>query len=538
MDENDLLKVGYQKLLYKTLYKKSLYEFVKAFWSTCDPAPFIDGKLVQYYCEVFQYFCKSWVPYAQIKINVPDASDTLDVIDVRGMQTNLCLNVPPRHSKSKIFNVLGPTWVFTNAPITVASISHRGGLSGKMNEARKAIINSGLYKQLFGSDITLVKDTDSYLNDTRGAELYSLSRDAMTGYGADIIVNDDLTNAEVARKDKTEMANAWSYYRNTMPSRINNQNKCFIMNVQQRLAVNDITGQIMQDAKLAKQYKFISLPAIFEKDTILVCPISGDLIKFSKGDGLWPERFGDYESLRANVGPTVFETQYMQHPLASDDTIIKQNLIVIKSIKEVPQLADADMLYASHDFPVKDKDTSDFFGSVKGYRIGSQLYIYDCLEKHMAFTASSNYVKSIDDTAPGTIQIIEDKANGAPVLQQLQDEVAGMQAYNPGTSSKTARLEAASMYMQAGNVIFVASEHNDDTDKYQLTAELQNLVDRLLLFPLVAHDDIIDAFDMLVNFVFMDRRNMVYGRAFNSLNLIDEDMIPQNLYSNIFVCKE
>jgi hypothetical protein len=527
---------AFEKILYKELYRKSFYDFVKAFWHTCDPAPFIDGKLVQFYCEVFQYFCKQWVPYEEIKITVPEASDDLVVIDVRGPQHNLCLNVPPRHSKSMVFNVLGPTWTWLSAPTKAASISHTSGLAGQMNTKRQAIINSDEFQTLYGNSIMLDTNTKGYLKDTRGAELYSLNRDAMTGYGADIIINDDLTNAETARKDMTEMTNAWAYYRDTMPSRINNINKCFIMNVQQRLAVNDITGQIMQDSELAKKYKFIVLPAVFEKDTVLVCPISGELIYFKKGEGLWPERFGNYESLRAEVGQSVFETQYQQHPLANDDTVIKEELIIKKPITEVPAIDDADMVYASHDFPVKDKDTSDFLGSVVAYRVGSTVYIKDCLEKHMAFTASIDYVKMLDMTYPGIIQIIEDKANGSPILQQLQDEVSGMQAYNPGTASKTQRLEFASLFMRAKNVVFIEDEMNELTHKYQLSPALQNLVNRLLLFPLVAHDDIVDAFDMLVNFVFMDRRFMVYGRAFTNDNMVD--IVPKGLYSNIFINKE
>lgn len=525
-----------EQLLKKELYRKSFYDFVKEFWHTCDPAKFIDGKLVQFYCEIFQYFCKPWVGYNEIKINVPEASDDVAVIDVRGNRHNLCLNVPPRHSKSMIFNALGPTWTWLSAPTKAASISHTSGLARQMNAKRKAIINSDEFQELYGSTICLNTNQTSYLLDKRGGELYSLNRNAMTGYGADIIVNDDLTNAETARKDMREMLNAWSYYQNTMPSRVNNIHKCFIMNVQQRLAVNDITGMIMQNPELSKTYAFVVLPAIFEKDTILVCPISGDLIYYKKGDGLWPERFGDYSDLKNQVGPTVFETQYMQHPLANDDTVIKEDLIIKKAITEVPSIDDADMTYASHDFPVKDKDTSDFLGSVVGYRIGSTLYIKSCLEKHMAFTASVDYVVGLDSLYPSIVQIIEDKANGSPVLQQLQDAVAGMQAYNPGTASKIQRLESASLYMRAKNVVFVMQDYNELTHKYQLSSDLQNLVDRLLLFPLVAHDDIVDAFDMLVNFVFMDRRYMVYGRSFTNDNMID--IMPDNLYKNVYLNKE
>ena len=190
------------KLLYKELYKKSCYEFVKAFWSEADPAPFIDGKLVQFYCEAFQYKCRPRIPCEVADIQLPTIGENDVIIDVREDKQNLNINVPPRHSKSMIFNVLGPVWLWINAPIKAASISHTGGLAGQMNKKRMKIINSEKFKFFFGDEVWLKDTPRGMLVDTRGGELYSMPRDSLTGYGADIIINDDLTNAETARRDQ------------------------------------------------------------------------------------------------------------------------------------------------------------------------------------------------------------------------------------------------------------------------------------------------------------------------------------------------
>ena len=221
-----------QRLLYRELYKKSLYEFVKAFWSEADPSKFIDGKLVQFYCECFQYFCKDWVGYNPVSIKSPLKTDDCDIIDVRQNKRNLNLNVPPRHSKSMIFNVLGPVWLWISYPVKAVSVSHTAGLSSDMNMKRQKILNSNLFRELF-PEVELLSNSNTFIKDTRGGELYSMNRNSFTGYGGDIIINDDLVNAEAARKDKEEMNNAWSYYQNTMPSRINDINKSFIMNIQE-----------------------------------------------------------------------------------------------------------------------------------------------------------------------------------------------------------------------------------------------------------------------------------------------------------------
>lgn len=526
-----------QKMLYRQLYRKSFYDFVKDFWNTADPSKFVDGKVIKIYCEIGQYMCKDWVGYDAIDINVPAKTEDNEIIDVRQGKHNLCLMVPPRHTKSMIFNVFLPVWLWLSHPIKAVSISHTGGLAGQMNSKRYAIINSAKFQELF-TDIYLLTNTAGFLKDSRGGELYSLNRNAFTGYGGDVIINDDLTNAETARKDQAEMANAWAYYQNTMPSRINDINKCIIMNIQQRLAPNDIAGHIMNDPHLAATYVFVTLPAEFDKTTHVVCPISGDIITFEKGDFLWPERFGDYTSLRYQVGEAIYQTQYLQRPIASDKTIIKPDMIDEYDKTEVPDIMDADIVYASHDFPVKDKDTSDYLGSILAYRVNSTLYITDCLEKRMAFVKSVEYVRQLDTVYPGCIQIIEDKANGSPILQQLQDEVAGMQPYQPGTASKFQRLESASLYMISHNVVFVRTVWNKFLSKWELSDSLQNLKKRLLDFPFVEHDDITDAFSMLVLFVFMDKRYMVYGRAFNEKNMIHREDYPNATYDAVFFNKE
>lgn len=505
------------KLLYRRLYRLSFYDFVKDFWNEADPAEFVDGDLIQYYCEVFQYMSRMWVGYEPVDVDYSHLEG--EVIDVREDKNNICLMVPPRHSKSMIFNVMGPVWLWLSHPIKAVSVSHTGALAAQMNTKRQRIINSEKFRALF-DDVKIATNTTTNITDTRGGELFSVNRNSFTGYGGDIIINDDLTSAETARKDQAEMANAVAYYRNTMPSRINDPKKSIIMNIQQRLAPNDVAGHIMNSPDLRNRYIFITLPAIFQKDTHLIYPISGKIKTYKEGESLWPERFGDgYEGIKADVGEAVFQTQYLQNPIATDRTAIKENMIHIKSIKDVPSEDFAEKLFSSNDFPVKDKDTSDFFGSVMAYQVGSTLYIKRCLEKKMAFPKSIEHMRNLDDLFPGMIHIIEDTANGSPIIQQLQDEIAGIYGYNPGSNSKFQRLESASLYMEIGNVVFVADKFNPTTNTYELSPELENLVRRLLDFPFVQHDDIVDAFSMLVLFVFLDKRFAVYGRTFNDKNI-------------------
>ena len=85
-----------QRLLHRELYKKDFHEFVKAFWDCIEDRKFVDGIVVEYYCEMAQYLCRNWVPYKPVEIEIPpyDPEETT-VIDVRGDKRNVCINIPP-----------------------------------------------------------------------------------------------------------------------------------------------------------------------------------------------------------------------------------------------------------------------------------------------------------------------------------------------------------------------------------------------------------------------------------------------------------
>lgn len=526
-----------ERLLYRELFKKDCYEFCKFFWEDVDPIKFIDGFLVKYFCEVFQYMARPWVGYDGPENPIPEIKidDMTDVIDVSKYDKNkLNISTCPRHGKSNLFNVLCPTWLFINDPIKVASVSHSQDLAGKMNAKRQKLLNSEKFKFFF-PEISLTTNTTFSLTDNRNGEMYSIPKNSITGMGCDCLIVDDLTNVMQAKRDAAEMNSSWVTYTEVLPSRINDVNKYVWMNIMQRIAPNDITGRILSDAKLTEEYIFVVLPAQFDRHTYIVCPISGDIFEFQAGDYLWPERFGDYSSIKASVTSDAWNSQYLQKPQFSDKTIIKEDMIIERDACDCPDITQAETIYASHDFPVKDKEKSDFLGSILAYKVGMTLYIVDCLEKRMAYVKSIEYVTNLDNAYPGIVQIIEDKANGSPILQQVKDTVAGLQAFQVGTKSKVQRLESASVYIN--NVVFVRKGYNKLKGAYYLLEPLLNLKNRLIAFPFVQYDDIVDAFSQLCEFVFMDRKYMVYGKSFNQENIIDASTEKYN-YSTCFFNKD
>lgn len=515
-------------LLYSNRAKKSLYHFVIDFMPECDPTPYVDGKIVQFLSETFMYAVRKFLPEDVTKHWMSKEEyekqlkkirkDHLDVSDLREKDTTYYnINIPPGHMKSMILNVLGPTWLFAITPTRSAAISHTEELSTEMNLKRQKILNSEKWSRYF-PNVWLTKNEGRLLIGNHFGELYSINTSAFTGRSSELIINDDLISAKQARMDKRAMANAIAFYRDTMPSRIRDVKKGVVMNVQQRLSPGDITGMILNDQNLSKLYNHVALQAISDRDRIIIMPVTGEVWEIKKGDSLWPERFGDYELLKSTQGSSVFETQYQQNPISSDDTTVKSGMINLMTPAEAYEiLEEPDFIYASHDLAVKATEKSDFVGSVLAKQKGNKLLIIDVLERKMGYVASKRYIQNLSAVHKGVIHLIEDKANGQQVIQELTGDVPGIVPINPGQASKAMRLETSTVPMESKNVYFL-------TDEFGLLSEnMEKLVNRLLAFPFVEHDDIVDAFSQLVNYVFVNKTFGMFDKSFTDKNLMPMD---------------
>ncbi|MEG1565348.1 MAG: LAGLIDADG family homing endonuclease [Bacilli bacterium] len=417
---------------------------------------------------------------------------------------------------STIMNILGPSWTIINTPVTVTSVSHSKNLSGEMIIKKQKLFNSEKYKYYFGNEINLglSKNTADCLELRNGGKTYSVAMDKFTGFGSDIIINDDLISVADARMDGAVLLHARDYYKTTMPSRLNNKTTGVIWHIMQRIGNGDISDLIAEDKGLRLIYSHTEIQAVASHDQTFIYPCSGMVKQIKKGDLLWAERFGDYTQLKMEIGSEDFETQYNQNPGESRLNVIKENMIHYIEDKELEEFtALAEFHYASHDCPVKDKETSDYHGFTEAYSKDNELVITDAFEEHLGYVAEKELFTRMQIIDPSIIQVVEDKANGSALIQDLAKDVAGLVAFNPGTRSKMQRLELASVYMEKGLVRFAR------TDK------VMYLIQQLKKFPLIAHDDITDAFAQLVIYHFTQRQLGVYTGAFSSQNIISSEEI-------------
>jgi predicted phage terminase large subunit-like protein len=512
----------------KIIVQKQLYEFVKYFWDTFDGAEFKDLWLLEYQAECFQYSVRESLPkwikddwisddeYENIKLKTGGACPIRDHKD----RNNHDWNMPPRHSKSTTHNVCGPVWLNTLVPKEIASVSHIQDLATDFNLKRQKILNSVKFKTLFGDDdrLKIIKNTSKEITLAHGGKLYSVNMSGFTGFGADIIINDDIVSSEHARKDKEVLANARSYWTNTLPTRRNQGDSSIIWNIMQRLAPGDVSGMIENSEELSAQYTKTVIKAIATEDETIIYPCSGKIVELKKGDYLWKDRFDNYQNLRNLVGHGTFETQYQQNAINSELTYIKRHMIKWITYDEylIKYVQNGGRELTSFDFPVKGKDESDKTGCVYGRKYRSKLAIIDAFEERMGYPEQKKYVTNLSIVKPSIIQIYEDKANGSVLIQDLELEVPGIVPFEPGSKSKDQRLDIASTYVQNGNVEFVL-DRNGEPPK-----NLEFLISRLCSFPFVQYDDVVDAFSQIVLYSFTDAELKIYGMQFDEDNIVDD----------------
>lgn len=262
----------------RTDAEEDLHFFLRKAWRYIDPAPFIDGWVIDALCEHLEA-----------------------VVD--GTIKRLLINIPPRMAKSSIISVaLGP-WVWAQTsisatsgpqvPILFASYAHT--LARRDSIKRRRVIRSSWYQRMFGDrfQISDDQDTKERFSNTRGGEMLITSVDSgITGEGGNIVVVDDPNNAREILSESVAQSTNEDWWDGAMPTRLNDASNGAIIVVQQRLGENDLSGHILDNDKRG-DWDHLVLPMHFEEARRATTSIGWTDPRQEEGELLFPERFSE-----------------------------------------------------------------------------------------------------------------------------------------------------------------------------------------------------------------------------------------------------
>lgn len=399
----------------------------------------------------------------------------------RGDTRRLIINMPPRHLKSHLISIAYVAWALGHDPsLQILCVSYGQDLSDKLARDTREIMQSDWYRQVFPTRLSPTRQAVAeFVTTAQGVRIATSVGGVLTGRGADLIIIDDPLKPEDAMSvTQRKAANEW--YDNTLYSRLNNKQTGSIIIVMQRLHEDDLAGYV-----LAKEpWVHLALPALAEADEAHEYRTLFGRRQFQRkiGEALHPERetIDTLNRIRRSLGGYNFASQYQQNPMPVEGSLVKASWF--KTYDESSLPGSFDQIVQSWDTATKATELNDYSVCVTLGIKDKNIYILDVLRRRLEYPDLKRAVIERANAFPSPKILIEDKASGTQLIQELQNYgVRNVTAVMP-SGDKLMRLHAQTATIENGFVHLP-----------KLAPWLPEFVREMTSFPGSKHDDQVDA---------------------------------------------
>ena len=340
---------------------------------------------------------------------------------------------------------------------------------------------------------------EEFVTTKKGYRLSTSVGGVITGRGADFIIIDDPMKPEEALSE-TQRNGVNNWYDNTLYSRLNDKHNGCIIIIMQRLHEDDLVGHVLEQ----EGWEVVSFPAIAEQDEEHIVKTPLGICKFQRktGDVLHPERenLKTLEHLRRTLGEYNFVSQYQQTPVPLGGAMVKTEWLKYYNPPEQP--GSFDLILQSWDTANKVTELSDYSVCTTWGKKGNFFYLLNVFRRRMEYPDLKRAVREQAKLYSATTVLIEDKASGIQLIQELKQEgIRGMTAYEPTAGSdKVMRLHAQTAAIENGQVLLPYEVH-----------WLPDYVKELTSFPGGKHDDQVDSTAQALDWLQRPRPRGIFG---------------------------
>lgn len=406
-----------------------------------------------------------------------------------GKIKRLAISCPPRHTKSQFGSYLFPAWFLGKFPDKkVMQSSNTSELAVGFGRNVRNLVMSDQYAETF-PNVKLRQDSKSAgrwaVNDY--GEYFAIGvGGTMTGRGADIVIIDDPHSeqeATLGAHDPTVYDKTYEWYTSGPRQRL--QPNGAIIIIATRWSERDLIGRVLQDSVergKPDEWRVIEFPAILPS-----------------GNPLWPE-YWNLElltALKEELPPSKWNAQYQQKPTGEEGAIVKREWWKRWEGERPPQ---CDFVIQCWDTAFTKNERSDFSAAstwgvfyLNDDVNKPNIILLDCFQKRMEFPELKERARTYYEEWEPDDCIIEAKASGAPLIQELNKQ-GGMyiRSYTPTrgkagqSNDKIARLNMVAPIFENGVVWAPSTRWADE------------MIDQMASFPNAAHDDLVDTAVMAV----------------------------------------
>jgi predicted phage terminase large subunit-like protein len=420
----------------------------------------------------------------------------------RGDITRLSINQPPRSLKSHCASVAFVAFILGHNPTAqIICASYGQDLANKHALDCRTILASAWYQTLF-PDTRLSSERQAvqeFMTTQQGFRLSTSVGGVLTGRGADFIIIDDPLKPDEALSD-TQRKTVNDWFDGTLYSRLNDKRTGRIILIMQRLHEDDLVGHVLGGPE---PWKVIRFPAIAEEDETHVIETLDRPLRYYQrraGEALHPERepLEVLHRLREVQGEYNFAGQYQQAPAPLGGGLVKAEWFKTYTAADVP--AKFEMIFQSWDTANKPTELSDYSVCTTWGVKDKQVYLLQVLRKRLGYPELKRAVREQAEAfSPQTI-LIEDKASGTQLIQELVGEgMHVIQKYEP-TMDKTVRMYTVTSTIENGFV------HLPDK-----AAWLDEYLHELTSFPNGKYDDQADSTSQALDWFKQHCMRPVYG---------------------------
>lgn len=366
---------------------------------------------------------------------------------VIGKTKRLIINIPPRYSKTEIAVINFMAWCIGNFPDSeFIHASYSSRLAANNSYQTRAVVQSEAFAEIF-PHVKLM--TDSKARDewrtTDGGCVYATGAEGtITGYGAGklrnhfggAIIIDDPHKAGEASSD-TMRRNVLDWFQTTIESRCNSPDTPIIV-IMQRLHEEDLTGWLLKGGN-GEKWEHLCIPVLDADD-----------------NPLWPFKH-DRETLARMESSNryVFTGQYMQRPSPLGGGIIKGAWFGRYSIP--PKLKQR-KIYADTAQKTAERNDYSVF-ECWGHGEDGRVYLLDMIRgkweapelKRRAIDFWNKH--SADKSSPLRQMVIEDKASGTGLIQEIKNGARIPVRAQGRSIDKLTRVMDAVPYIESGYVM-------------------------------------------------------------------------------------
>lgn len=424
----------------------------------------------------------------------------------RGKSRKIAVSMPPRAGKSTLISQYTPLWLLRRHPEwKIVMASHDAALVSTWSRSVRRLIEHNL-----DLGVALAPDSRAWSKWTtvEGGGIYTTSvRGSLTGRGARVMIIDDPIKDFVDAHSPTMRQSLWDWWLSVAQTRL--EPPSLVLVVMTRWHEDDFVGRLLSDEHEGdpREWEVIRLPAIAETDDVLGrkegAPLLSPIVDETRSEAI--ERWDD---VKRAVGSYTFSAMYQQRPAPAKGAIFDAGWWRYWTTDASKATEDGRVVHLdptaltgarwldSWDAAFKSSgpEGSGWVVGQRWVRHQANRYMISQRRGRWSFVSTIEEMKKwarTDDEHVSPFghlvheRLIEERANGAAIIDTLKEQISGIKPVNP-TISKEARARAVTPEIESGNVYLPLPSDPGNEWVMDLLSELRN-------FPHDVADDQVDA---------------------------------------------